>query len=129
MTTRPFLSRATSSRSPMQVVGAVGAALVGLVLLLYYVVPNILAASSSPMVELLAFIAIVGLLSIIGAVGYWMEKLWGWYVHLASVLGQLLFPGSLFEFKLDVYHLIGWTSPVISLIIVIMMGIKIRRKS
>jgi hypothetical protein len=137
MRTPSFPTRAASSRSAVQVACAIGAALVGLVLLLYYVVPNLLpgssspimlAASSSPVVELLVLVAAVGLLSIVGAIGYWMEKTWGWYVHLASVLGQLLFPGTLFEFKLDLHHMIGWTSPVISLVILIVMGIWIRRK-
>jgi hypothetical protein len=72
MSTQSSSSRAASSRSALQVVCAIGAALVGLVLLLYavYVVPNKLAGSSYPIVGFLVFIAIVGLLSVVGAIGY-----------------------------------------------------------
>ncbi len=128
-------SRLPSTRSMIQVICATGAALVGLVLLWNYVVLNLLAGSSSPVAGLpspmlefmLAFIAIVGLLSILGAIGYWNGKAWGWYIHLISVLGQLAFPGALFEFKLDLYHMIAWASPPVSLVILIVMGIRIRR--
>jgi uncharacterized membrane protein (DUF2068 family) len=130
MVTQSSSTNPTPSRSTFQVICAIGAMSVGLVLLSYavYFVPNKLAGSSPPIIGFLVFLAIVGLLSIIGAVGYWMGRIWGWYVHLASALGQLFFPGALFEFKLDLYHMIGWVSPVVSLIIVILMGINIRRR-
>ncbi|MGE5263097.1 MAG: hypothetical protein ACM3S0_06920 [Acidobacteriota bacterium] len=128
MSTQPFVSRIPSGRPMLQRVCAIGAALVGLVLILYYVVPNLLVGSTSLLVELLYLVGIVGFLSIVAAIGYWMGTAWAWYVHLASVLGQFLFPGALFEFKLDLYHMIGWTSPVISLAILITMGIRIRRR-
>jgi uncharacterized membrane protein (DUF2068 family) len=92
-----------------------------------YVIPNRMAALSSPPGELLAFVGIVGLLSVVGAAGYWAERAWGWFVHLVSVLGQLVFPGSLFELKPDWYHMVGWAAPVISLAILILMGLRMRR--
>ncbi len=129
MSNQTFASRAFSGRSTLHAICAGGATLVGLILLLYafYVVPNMLPNSSSLTVGLLVFTAIVGLLSIVGAIGYWAKKMWGWYIHLISVLGQLFFPGTLFEFKLDLYHLTVWTIPVVSLVILIVMGINIRK--
>ncbi len=127
----PTLSSGTGAyRSPLFLVCASGAAIVGVVLLLYaaFVIPSQMAGLTSPPVELLALVAIVGLLSVVGAIGYWLERTWGWFVHLASVLGQLLFPGSLFELKLDLYHMIGWVSPILSLAILILMGLRFRRQ-
>ncbi|MGE5139200.1 MAG: hypothetical protein ACM3JD_07060 [Rudaea sp.] len=130
MATRSLASRASASRSTLQVLCAAGAALVGLALLLYagYVIPGRLGSQASSVTELLAFVAIVGLLSVLAAVGYWLGKTWAWFAHLLSVLGQLLFPGSLFELKLDLYHMVGWAAPVISLLILILMGVMIRRR-
>ncbi len=135
MSTQPFSPVAVYTRSTLRVICASGAALVGLVLLSYavYFVPNQLAGSASPgdssaLGLALLFLAMVGLLSIAGAIGYWLNKTWGWYIQLVSVLGQFLFPGMLFEFKIDMYHMVGWFSPVISLVILILMGIEIRRK-
>ncbi len=123
-------SRTFSNRSTLQIVCAAGAALVGFVLLAYavYFVPNRMGDSVSDLVAFLVFVAIIGLLSLVGALGYWLGKTWGWYIQFTSALGQLLLPGSLFEFKPDLYHLMGWITPVVSLVIVIRMGLEIRRK-
>lgn len=130
MSTKSFPSPAASARSAVRVASACGAALVGLVLVLYsvYIVPNKLADSAPSMAGFLVFLAIVGLLSIAAAIGYWTKKTWGWYIHLPSVLGQLLLPGSLFEFKPDAYHMVGWLSPALSLVIAILMGVETRRQ-
>lgn len=129
MTAPTLPSNATAGRPALVVACTTGAVIIGAVLLLYavYVIPNQMAGLFSPPVESLAFVALVGLLSIVGALGYWLERFWGWFVHLASVLGQLVFPGSLFEFKLDLYHMVGWTAPVVSLAILILMGLRLKR--
>jgi uncharacterized membrane protein (DUF2068 family) len=102
--------------------------LIGVIYLLLYIAGNLIASPVSLILELLLLVAVVSVLSIIGGIGYWMSKTWGWFVHLASVFGQLLFPGGLFEFKPDLYHMIGWIGPLISLVILIAMGIHIRQK-
>lgn len=129
MSAKSGTSQVISSRSTLQVACAAGAALVGLVLLSYvvYFVPNQLGPSTADMSGLLVFVALVALLSLLGAMGYWLGKKWGWFVQLASTVGQLLLPGALFEFKLDLYHLVGWIIPVVSLAIVIAMGLAFRR--
>lgn len=78
--------------------------------------------------ELLTFVAVVSLLSSAGSIAYWTGKTWGWFVHLPSVLGQPLFPGSLFEFKFDLYHMKGWIALLISVVILVVMGMRIRTK-
>ncbi len=130
MGTGSLASDAAANRSPLQIACAAGTALVGAVLLLYatYVIPNRLADQAPSVTELLALVGIVGLLSLLAAVGYWMGKTWGWFIHLVSVLGQLLFPGSLFEFRLDLYHMVGWAVPAISLVILILMAWAIKRR-
>ncbi len=130
MSTQSVPTRAAESHSAIEGVCAIGAALVGLVLLLYafYVVPGQFEGDVDPIGGFLVFMAVVGLLSVAAAVGYGMGKTWGWFVHLASVIGQWLFPGSLFEFKLDLYHMVGWMNPLISLVILVLMGWHIRRK-
>ncbi len=135
MTAQSLAEQAALGRSVFRFICALGAALVGMVLLFYYAIPNLLAGPASPLVaaspaapvmELLVLVAVVGLLSIVGASGYWLEKWWGWWAHLVSVLGQLLFPGALFEFKLDLYHMMAWISPVVSLVILIAMAVSMR---
>ncbi len=128
MSSHSLPSRAVSAPSAVQVACAIAAILVGLVILVTYVVPNLFPDAPLPAVELVVLVAIVGLLSIAGGIGYWTGGNWGWYVHLLSVIGQLLFPGALFEFKLDLYHMIGWISPLISLLILVTMGIQMRRR-
>ncbi len=126
----PTVPPGTAARRSVLVVACTaGAAIIGVVILVYalYVIPNQMAGLPSAPMELFVFVAAVGLLSVASATGYWIERTWGWFVHLVSVLGQLVFPGSLFEFKLDLYHMVGWIAPLISLAILILMGLRMRR--
>lgn len=121
------LAARTPNRVSLQGAYALGAILIGVVFLLLYVIGNLVASQTPLMMELLVLVAVVSLLSIAGGIGYWNGKTWGWFVYLVSVLGQLLFPGGLFEFKLDFYHMVGWVGPLVSLVILIAMGVDIRR--
>jgi hypothetical protein len=73
------------------------------------------------------FVVAMGVLSIIAALGYARNARWGWYFHLAAAVGMLAFPGTLFEFKPDLHHLIAWVSALLTLILVIWVEIA-RRK-
>ncbi len=121
------LAAHTSHRSTLAAASALATVLIGVMFLLLYVIGNLVAGPVPLMTELLVIVAAVSLLSILGGIGYWMGKTWGWFIHLPSVLGQLIFPGGLFEFRLDFYHMVGWVGPLVSLLILIVMGIQIRR--
>jgi uncharacterized membrane protein (DUF2068 family) len=127
---QPFSSGSPSNRPALQSLCAIEAILAGFTLLSYavYFVPNELAGSPSPILGFLLFLGIVGAVSIVSAIGYWTNKTWAWPVHLVSALGQLFLPGSLFEFKLDLYHMIPWGISGLSLIMVIIMGFAVLRK-
>ncbi len=116
-----------------------GAVVVGLVLVFYYtlwllgIAQNSLpsyglnGASPGVVVGIGLYVILMGLLSIVAGVGYARKARWGWYVHLVAAIGMLAFPGALFEFKLDVHHMIAWLSALLTLVMVILMGFS-RRK-
>ncbi len=122
-------SLATSRRSILQAVCVVGAGVVGLVLLSYavYFVPNQLGSSVADLMGLLVVMAILGALSVSAAVGYSTRRIWGWYAQVVSTFGQLLLPGGMFEFKFDLYHILMWIAPLASLVMVVLVGINLRR--
>lgn len=117
-------------RSPLHIIASGGAELIGLVLIAYavYFVPQKMAGTAAPLMGYLVFLAVLGLGSMAGGIGYWRNEKWGWYVHLASAIGQLFLPGLLFEFKWDLYHLTGWVCPVVSLAIAELMNIWFRKE-
>ncbi len=119
---------AASDRSALQCVCTIAAGLIGLVYLGVYVIPNIdptVAKEESGLVWIVAF---AGLFSVAAAIGYGLGRTWGWYAHAVSMLAQVLFPGSLFELQFDHYHLIGWIGPLVSLLIVVLLGIQLFSK-
>jgi hypothetical protein len=123
-----FASKTPFHRTTLHAVCALGAMAVGVVFILYaiFLVPGPLASSY----EFLGFqvlLAMVGALSIVGALGYWMNTSWGLFFRLISTLGQLFLAGSLFTFTTDLYNIAGWISPFLSLIILILMGARTRR--
>jgi uncharacterized membrane protein YgdD (TMEM256/DUF423 family) len=76
---------------------------------------------------MMIYVGVIALLSIAGAAGYWLRRRWGWTLHLLAAIGLLLFPGMLFELKLDAYHLFAWISPPLSLICLALMWKPSRR--
>ncbi len=107
---------------------AAGAGIVGLALVLYYGVPVVRGTLDSPFLEMMLFVLVVGLVSLLAALGYGLRKRWGWYAHLVAAVGSLVFPGALFEFKVDLYHMLAWASTFLTLAMVIWMCFVLRKK-
>ncbi len=121
MTTPPALTAEAIHVGRIEKGCALLAGMIGVMYLGVYVFPRIFGNGLHDYLAMVLFVGIVALLLITSAVGYWLGKRWGWYVQLASGIGQLVFPGGLFEFKLDAYHLPAWIGPILTLVMLAFM--------
>ncbi len=120
---------------------ALGTGIIGTVLVVYYsfwllwIVPyggfpgELEGVPAGMITGMGLYVILMGLLSLLAMVGYARNARWGWYAHLVAAVGMLAFPGALFEFKLDLHHLIAWAGWLFTLVMVIGMGIARRKKS
>ena len=115
----------TADRPPFKVV--VCSSILSLVGISFFV-SGIILFGDPPSVSLIflpAYSILIGVLSVVAAIGYWRLKSWGVYVHLLSLVQQLL----LIPFL--VYRGGGpivWMGLILSFVIVVLMAVYLKIK-